>query len=139
VQSSAPPGRLVDRSTLFQNETAIGIGLPYITYQHQYEDPVTGDSYNVPRDPWGNPYMIVTREGFIIDVATLFTGTPVSTSAAQVDPVDYINDPLGPLDATVFDRFTLLSFGPDGLPGDGTGAGIDGQLGGGDDLRLQLN
>ncbi|MBN1475898.1 prepilin-type N-terminal cleavage/methylation domain-containing protein [Candidatus Sumerlaeota bacterium] len=141
--SSTDVGDLVDRTSLMANETALGLGLPYITYQREYSDLSTGDVFNVPRDPWGQPYMIMTRLGFVNDVDSLFQGSPATgaTSSALIDPVTVIDAgsgaPVGTYDATIFDRFTLVSFGPDALPGDG-GTGDIGDEDS-DDLTLQLN
>ena len=45
--------------------------------------------------------------------------------------------PSNPYDASIFDRMTILSFGPDGLPGDGGFTDIGDENS--DDLRLQIN
>lgn len=138
VSTTGRPGALFDITSLVRNETLLGIGLPYITYPRQYEDPATGNQYNVPRDPWGNPYVILTREGFVNDVDTLFAGTPTGASPALIDAVSMVGGPSG-LDGTIFDRLTLVSFGPNALPGDGSGVAPDGNFGAGDDLVYQLN
>lgn len=129
--STTAAGSLRNITALLRNETIVGIGLPYISYPRQYEDPSTGENFNVPRDPWGNPYMIFTRQGFINDVDTLFapnqgliSGTVTMTGAGSFDPL-------------VFDRLTIVSFGPDALPGD-AGLGDVGDSNS-DDLIIQLN
>ncbi len=138
TSTTGQSGRLVDITALLRNETLIGVGLPYITYQREYVDLTNGESYGVPRDPWGQPYVIITREGFINDVDTLFSGNASSFSPAQLTSVDMAGGPTG-LDALIFDRLTILSFGPNALPGDGSGVGIPGRFGQDDDLQVQLN
>jgi prepilin-type N-terminal cleavage/methylation domain-containing protein len=138
-QGSANPGDLLDRSNLFtvENETRLGIGLPYISYPREFTDEATGINYNVPSDPWGMPYLLFTRQGAIIDVDTVFSGTPAGSSPALVDPLTVQGAPSNPYDATIFDRMTIVSFGPDGLPGDGGFTDIGDENS--DDLRLQIN
>jgi prepilin-type N-terminal cleavage/methylation domain-containing protein len=138
TSSTGQQGALRDITALTRNETLIGIGLPYITYQRIYINPTTGQSYGVPRDPWGNPYVIITRQGFINDIDTLFSGSSAGTSPAQLTTVNMTGGPSG-LNGLIFDRFTAVSFGPNALPGDGSGVAPNGDFGADDDLRVQLN
>lgn len=111
---------------------------PYLSFQRKYHPlraPILATapwSYGSPLDPWGNPYF-------------LFVGgqSQNATATAIGGWIDEMNiNPGGPpsplfswggysSDATLFDRSTLVSLGPNGAPGDGTpGAPI----GTGDDL-----
>jgi prepilin-type N-terminal cleavage/methylation domain-containing protein len=129
---TSPPGDLVDIQARVRNETNVGIGLPYINFPREYID-AFGNNYNVPRDPWGNPYVILTRQGFINDIgSSLFT--PVQGQIPRTGTLTVVGFS-GSFALDRFDRFTLLSFGPDASPGDG---GV-GNLGEGDDLIFQLN
>jgi prepilin-type N-terminal cleavage/methylation domain-containing protein len=78
-------------------------------------------AYGMPVDPWGQPYQFFNRQG-------RFDETPGSSTASA-----------GLFDATVqslvFDRPTILSTGPNGLPGDGT---TNSPYGAGDDLYKQF-
>jgi len=130
-QVSASPGDLVDITALARNESIIGIGLPYISYPRQWRDPADSTrNYNVPSDPWGMPYVVLTRQGFINDVDILF-----DPDVGLIDTLVILGtDTYDPL---VFDRMTLLSFGPNVLPGNGPGTTF-GEAGT-DDIFLQLN
>ncbi|MFP4379027.1 MAG: type II secretion system protein [Candidatus Sumerlaeia bacterium] len=103
-------------------------GGPYYTI-HSDEDNITqpGDHnptpaqgfptlHDIPTDPWGNDYLFFTRLGMIKEPEGLLVEPEVI-----VDSVSY--------DTTEFDRPTILSLGPDGLPG---GEG-DRRFGRGDD------
>lgn len=106
---------------------------PYANFQRKIK-PVAGGpaltwTAGTPLDPWGNPYFLFVAGAEISgNVATggwldeRNMGTPRAT-------FDYITG--YSVDATQFDRFTVLSLGPNGLPGDGSGTAI---LGTGDDL-----
>ncbi|NQU44140.1 prepilin-type N-terminal cleavage/methylation domain-containing protein [bacterium] len=96
---------------------------PYLTIQRD-ESPALHDRtsnpphlHDIPTDPWGNDYLMFFRtgllrepEGDIVTQVTWYTDT---------------------WDTEVFDRPTVLSVGPDGLPGDGQPGS---QFGEGDDI-----
>lgn len=77
-------------------------------------------TYGSPIDPWGNPYFLfvggqevggaMAQGGWINETNINPGGTPSATFTYGGVSVD----------ATRFDRNTLLSLGPNGLPGDGT-------------------
>jgi len=72
-----------------------------------------------PDDPWGNNYLLFTRDGVVVepDGVIVPTTAPLATGGfAQT----------GSIDAARFDRPTLLSLGPNGLPGDGTPTAVFG-------------
>jgi prepilin-type N-terminal cleavage/methylation domain-containing protein len=134
--TSTQAGGLRPANTLVNSvvrESTLGVLLPYISFRREYTDDA-GNYFNVPMDPWGNPYVIMTRQGFINDIgSTLFTpdqglipaGTAVNVAGTGAFATDR------------FDRFTIISFGPDAVPGDGGIAGTN--IGEGDDLTLKLN
>jgi prepilin-type N-terminal cleavage/methylation domain-containing protein len=85
----------------------------------------------IPNDPWGNDYLLFVR------------GDINSTSVNNANP-GVVIEPAGRIDATYmgkdamrFSRPTVLSLGPNGVPGDGT-TGTEGELGKGDDLFVQF-
>jgi len=74
--------------------------------------------HGIPNDPWGNDYLLFTREGLVkepdgemVTIATDFSGSPATQ---------------------VFDRPTVLSLGPNGVPG--PDAGGQPAFGKGDDI-----
>ena len=106
---------------------------PYVNYHRKLSltasaagsDWVSG----APLDPWGNPYFLFVgglsdgtgnTGGWIDERAISGNGEPSATFTYQGSSSD----------ATGFDRHTLLSLGPDGLPGSATNP----TLGSGDDL-----
>jgi len=117
-------------SRLVRNETEFGWQGPYINYARMRDI----DYNDIPEDPWGEEYLLFTprglvdqRLGVVVDtyyfVAT--DGTPITL--------------YGPF----FDRFTVLSKGPNRAPGDGTSLLLpDGtpaaRFGTGDDLKRQF-
>lgn len=73
-------------------------------------------AYGVPIDPWGSPYQFFNRQGRLDETPRVgaFEQTPQTL---------------------VFDRPTILTMGPNGLPGDGTGGAV---YGSGDDIFKQF-
>jgi general secretion pathway protein G len=68
--------------------------------------PVPTHILGIPNDPWGNDYLLFVRGGIILEPMGVFTEAVVSNGVSYP--------------ANVFDRPTILSLGPDGMPGDGT-------------------
>ncbi|MEQ8821734.1 MAG: prepilin-type N-terminal cleavage/methylation domain-containing protein [Sumerlaeia bacterium] len=115
------------------NETALNFYGPYVnwnrdenSYSQSPFDGGEGTAYlpdGIPDDPWGNNYVIFTRAGMLLEPAGIFTTSasfPLGLGGVTVSNLD-----------EAFDRATLVSFGPDGLPGDGAGTPIPGE---GDDI-----
>jgi prepilin-type N-terminal cleavage/methylation domain-containing protein len=109
-------------TTDLQSETKFGWHGPYINWQ-------VDKNYNDwPDDPWGRDYIFFTRAGGMgpLDTQFVLTGVTIGTSMA---PISF------PAQANVFDRPTVLSLGPDGLPGDGAANPTgNGDYGEGDDI-----
>jgi len=66
----------------------------------------------IPDDPWGNNYLFFTRAGMVLEPDGVF-----AESASVRNQGGY--DEGGPFDCLIFDRPTILSTGPNGLPGNG--------------------
>lgn len=81
----------------------------------------------IPDDAWGNNYVLFSRDGMVLEPDGVVTGS------VNVNPTGGFSNG-GPFDAAVFDRMTVLSLGPNGLPGDGSGSATTGAFGQGDDL-----
>ncbi|MGI8906587.1 MAG: prepilin-type N-terminal cleavage/methylation domain-containing protein [Candidatus Sumerlaeaceae bacterium] len=117
-----------------QNETTFGWNGPYLNVTKKVGGPAPAGvtppwsvynpeiaSYGIPLDPWGQPYQFFNRQG-------RFEENPNSTSPeGQFDNEANVS--------LVFDRPTVLSTGPNGLPGDGT---TNAPYGTGDDLYKQF-
>ncbi|MCD6386482.1 prepilin-type N-terminal cleavage/methylation domain-containing protein [Candidatus Sumerlaeota bacterium] len=109
---------------LAKNETAFGWNGPYINWNRdlvnsdgQPEPSRPNNADDIPDDPWGHNYLLFTPQGLIDEPEGQFVTTFMGS------------------DTTVFDRMTLLSLGPNGLPGDGTPGA---KFGTGDDLLRQF-
>lgn len=110
---------------LQQNETAFNWNGPYINYRRDrnvYAGDVSPRPDGMADDPWGNNYLLFTTRGLVLEPdgeivtqAFLPPNTNAGVSASNLDK---------------FDRLTLVSLGPDGLPG----AGGLSEVGTGDDL-----
>jgi len=119
---------------------AFGWRGPYLSFQRKYSTknpppPGLPWTYGSPLDPWGNPYFLFVA------------GREVSGSTGVGNPnAGWIDEVALPINgnvptqftyggasqpANLFDRNTILSLGPNGLPGDGTPGAL---LGTGDDL-----
>jgi prepilin-type N-terminal cleavage/methylation domain-containing protein len=93
-----------------------------------------------PDDAWGHDYLLFSREGI------LYPPDPAAVDAVLREDHSFAFEPLGPPPSTGgtgvtgirFDRFVVLSLGPNGLPGDGSGAATapedPGHYGQGDDI-----
>lgn len=121
-------------SRLIANESkfdgSIGWNGPYINWQKDsnlYDGDILRDG--VPDDPWGNNYILFlpvktfttspagTFGGMLLEPDGVFATTAVSIRAQGGWNVG------GPFSTNVFDRPTLVSLGPNGLPGNGLGGG----------------
>ncbi len=104
-----------DNNIRAANETAFNWHGRYITWQRDMNRNDIGD------DPWGNDYLFFTKAGVVLepdgDIRNVYIGK---------DGLSY--------DAKVFDRPTILSLGPNGLPGSGSGT----DFGDDDDLKRQF-
>jgi general secretion pathway protein G len=103
---------LFDR--LATNETAFGWQGPYINY-HRFRDI---DYNDIPEDPWGNEYEMFTQEGYVNQYLGVIQ-----------DTYFYFADDIGStasLSSPFFDRPTVISWGPNGGPGDSTSLAIPG-------------
>jgi len=137
-------GEFVDDANLADNlfermsaETAYDVAVstvwngPYITWNRDTEvDVATLKGDDIPNDPWGNNYVLFTKAGVIWEPAPDASGnpgTPAPSNTTLDQPVQ-----VGAVSYPVrrFDRPTVLSMGPDGLPG-GDAQRV---LGEGDDL-----
>jgi hypothetical protein len=114
---------------LIRNETAFGWRGPYIA---DWKSDVNFNDW--PDDPWGNDYLLFTRVGGLYPNHGL-AGVPQS---GVPDSQFVVTGPNG-VDARIFDRPTILSMGPDGLPGDGSASpNGDGVYGMGDDIFIMF-
>ncbi|MCB2154786.1 prepilin-type N-terminal cleavage/methylation domain-containing protein [bacterium] len=124
-----PVGRgLLD--LLQNNETSFNWNGPYVNWQkdsNNYtntpDDDDGGLPDGIPDDPWGNNYLLFTRVGMVLEP----NGDMVQTADF---PIGSLSPILTAVPTDVFDRITVLSLGPNGLPGDGAGS----NLGTGDDF-----
>jgi prepilin-type N-terminal cleavage/methylation domain-containing protein len=108
---------------LTRDETEFGWGGPYINYTRLRDV----DRNDLPEDPWGEEYIMFTPLGWVdqrrgvIETIYFFFATDVGTTVAIYTPF--------------FDRFTVLSKGPNRAPGDGTSGA---RFGTDDDLKRQF-
>lgn len=111
---------------------------PYVNWQKD-KNIYTGDTValrdGVPDDPWGNNYLLFLpikaingsdQGGLVLEPQ----GTIVPTTVRQTGNQFFQG---GPFATDVFDRPTIVSLGPNGLPGNGAGGSGEGTFGGGDD------
>lgn len=118
------------RQRMQTNETDFNWNGPYVNYQTDLNF-LTGDTQARPDqigdDPWGNNYLLFTRLGMILEpdgvLVTATTAMPPYTAGAIT------------ADADVFDRLTVVSLGPNGLPGNGLPGAV---VGTDDDLVRQV-
>ncbi|MDK2971242.1 MAG: ral secretion pathway protein [Candidatus Sumerlaeota bacterium] len=119
------------RTQMETNETEFNWNGPYITFQDDsnfYQGDTTALPDQIPDDPWGNNYLLFTRNGLVLEPE----GVLQSSGTAYMPP-NTVGAILAPVD--VFDRLTIVSLGPNGLPGDGSVGAIPGT---GDDLVRQV-
>ncbi|MEN6626402.1 MAG: prepilin-type N-terminal cleavage/methylation domain-containing protein [Candidatus Sumerlaeia bacterium] len=137
---SFPPNQLELYNRLARSETAFGWQGPYMNWHRDAND------NDWPDDPWGNDYLLFTVNGVIYPPTD---GLPLTEQASGWQFLTYgpqytITTIAGAVAlkrypaANLFDRPTLVSLGPNGLPGAGTDATDDG-YGKGDDLIYQFS
>jgi len=106
-----------------RNETEFGWSGPYINYTRLRDV----DRNDLPEDPWGEEYILFTPQGWVdhrmgtVETVYFFFATDLGTTMPLVWPF--------------FDRFTVLSKGPNRAPGDGTSLA---RFGTDDDLKRQF-
>lgn len=135
---SFPTNQLELYNRLVRNETAFGWQGPYMNWHRD------ANSNDWPDDPWGNDYLFFTRNGVIYPpVETSLTEQLNGWKFQLYGPATMVSDSTsGAVSrsfeaANLFDRPTVLSLGPNGLPGNGTNDINDG-YGKGDDLFYQF-
>ncbi len=118
--------RLLQAETVFDG--SMQWGGPYINWQ-QDENLYDGElgKTGVPTDPWGNDYIFFTRRGMLLEPNGIFIESAGERTGGGFEQG-------GQFDTLVFDRPTIVSLGPNGRPGDGSGTGREGTFGGGDDF-----
>jgi len=113
----------------------VGWNGPYLSFQNKIKltaTPLTIPwTYGSPLDPWGNPYFLFVGGESVNSAAPAQGGWIDEMAPVSAQPSPTFNYGGVSFDATNFDRNTILSLGPNGLPGDGTVTAI---LGTGDDL-----
>lgn len=105
---------------------------PYINWSrdnNQVNNLVARDG--VPDDPWGNNYLFFTREGLVVEPDGVIADSAEQRTSGGMGAG-------GTFSTLLFDRPTILSLGPNGLPGDGSNVGFVGQFGGDDDVFRQF-
>lgn len=145
-QGLPPSNGIALFTQMIKNETAFGWDGPYLNWHRDV------NLNDWPDDPWGNDYMFFSYWGAIYPPPD------------KDDPFHYFIENTGPIMVTegpeyqvsqagqvggttitkqfyttrIFDRPTILSLGPNGLPGDGTDDTDDG-YGKGDDIIYQFS
>ncbi|MDX1973789.1 MAG: prepilin-type N-terminal cleavage/methylation domain-containing protein [Candidatus Sumerlaeia bacterium] len=131
VGQFVPPNRNSNLIDLLQtDETEFNWNGPYINWQkdnNAYAAWPSASPDGLPDDPWGNNYLLFTREGLVLEPE----GEIVTSTTF---PLDNANINGGSVNCQVFDRLTILSLGPDGAPGSAAEPG----LGRGDDIVRQF-
>lgn len=113
----------------------LGFRGPYITWSRDRNE----DNYQ--EDPWGNPYLFFTQEGMVWEDSNV---SPYATTiqheiVATWDYLTYQIAGAAAADCTVFDRATVLSLGPNGVPGSDIGTAEYLVFGKGDDIFISFN
>jgi prepilin-type N-terminal cleavage/methylation domain-containing protein len=107
-------------SRLIQNETAFNWNGRYITW---HKDSNRND---IPDDPWNHDYLFFTPTGLVLEPYGVVIPTcSIDTNGNVASGGDY--------NCMIFDRFVVLSLGPNGLPGD-VGSDPNNAFGKGDDI-----
>jgi prepilin-type N-terminal cleavage/methylation domain-containing protein len=105
---------------LTSNETDFNWNGRYITWQKDF------NFNDIPDDPWNHDYLFFTEKGLVLEPDGLVVAT------CSIDASGNLTTG-GAYNCEKFDRFTVLSMGPDGIPGSGTGT----DFGSGDDIIQQ--
>ncbi|MCX7001537.1 MAG: prepilin-type N-terminal cleavage/methylation domain-containing protein [Candidatus Sumerlaeota bacterium] len=105
---------------LLDNETAFGWNGRYITWHKDF------NKNDIPDDPWNHDYLFFTPAGLVLEP----DGVVIPTCSVDATNGNIIAG--GTYNCIRFDRFVVLSLGPNGLPGDG-GTDIN-AFGTGDDI-----
>jgi prepilin-type N-terminal cleavage/methylation domain-containing protein len=112
---------------------------PYVNWQKDrnlYSGDTTPLRDGIPDDPWGNNYLLFlptksvsgsTQGGLVLEPSGLIVATTVRQTGNQFFQG-------GGFATDVFDRPTIVSIGPNGVPGNGAGGTGEGTFGGGDDF-----
>lgn len=127
--SSAVGTGLLQR--LQQNETDFNWNGAYVNWNrdsNQYQGDAQSFPDGLPDDPWGNNYLLFTRQGLVLEPdGEIVTSANFPATGPPTSP--------GPFDCVVFDRMTLVSFGPDGVPGSPPESDV---IGTGDDIVFRF-
>jgi prepilin-type N-terminal cleavage/methylation domain-containing protein len=125
VGSTAPTDLFIRFTS---NETAFNWLGPYINWRQD------SNFNDWPDDPWGSDYIFFTRSGGLFP-ATGLPDLEAPPTAGTVPDDQFVIDGPGGILARIFDRPTVLSLGPNRLPGDGTAAA---RYGTGDDIFVSF-
>lgn len=115
-------GSLSVVSRITNNETSFGWRGPYINWHRD------ANNNDWPDDPWGNDYYLFTRNGGIGPTDKRFEVQNAPGDGRGVGGWD-----IPAVYETKFDRPTIVSWGPDGFPGDVNVGSLE--PGTGDDIR----
>ncbi len=107
---------------LQSNETTFNWNGAYINFRRDENIAGSGpyeidNPDGIPDDPWGNNYLFLTKAGLLIEPDGQFVSGNVNF------PI-YGSTTLATVPGRAFDRATVLSLGPNGLPGDGNGSAL---------------
>lgn len=109
--------QITNAETNYNVPTAVWNG-PYMNWRADSNLPAVAGSNapdGIPDDPWGNNYLFFTSLGLVLEPGV--TGAdPIARASVGFD----VNgNPVlgGAFSTVVFDRATVVSLGPDGLPG----------------------
>lgn len=141
-----PNANLLRRLSLTNSETAFGEvrwGGPYLTFQadanHPQGNNLSRRTY-IGDDPWGNDYLFFIPQGLILEPLGVIRTTASARDIANApDTTNQAGNGLSntQYNCQVFDRPTILSLGPNGIPGNGGPTTTDG-FGKGDDIIIQF-
>jgi prepilin-type N-terminal cleavage/methylation domain-containing protein len=137
---------LLQRLSLTNSETPFGEvrwSGPYLTFQVDSNHPQGNNRSRrtyIGDDAWGNDYLLFLPQGLVLEPQGVIRTTISPQDLANAfDPTNQagIGLPTTQYNCQVFDRPTILSLGPNGLPGNGGPAASDG-FGQGDDIIIQF-
>jgi prepilin-type N-terminal cleavage/methylation domain-containing protein len=126
--------------TLAQNETSFNWNGPYLNFSRktglkiQITIPGAGGIYpaDLPVDPWNNVYML-----FMGPAPWATTGGGLMDDRSGTIVTSYTGNDGGSYNTQIFDRPTVLSLGPNGIPGNGA-TSTEPNFGQGDDMMRQF-